>query len=173
MNSEIMNSIGIDPAYYIIGIIAFVIILLILIIVQQSKLSKMKKKLAMFLEGNDGKSLEDQFKNKFARIDELEKKVEQHSTQISEVKDFEKLTFSKIGIVKYDAFKEMGGNMSFSLALLNEKNDGYIMNSMHSREGCYTYIKEIIDGKSYIELSEEEKEALENAVNQRDYLKQI
>ena len=59
----------------------------------------------------------------------------------------------------------MGGKLSFSLALLDQKNDGFIINAMHSREGCYTYIKEIIDGNSVITLGEEEKEALEMAMN--------
>ena len=68
-------------------------------------------------------------------------------------------------MVKYDAFQEMGGKLSFSLALLNKANDGFIINAMHSREGCYTYIKEIIDGNSVIALAEEEKEALDMAIN--------
>ena len=75
------------------------------------------------------------------------------------------MTFQKIGLVKYDAFNEMGGKLSFSLALLNEKNDGFIINAMHSREGCYTYIKEIIAGKSIIALAKEEQEALEMSLN--------
>ena len=66
-----------------------------------------------------------------------------------------------IGLVKYDAFNEMGGKLSFSLALLNETNNGFVMNAVHSREGCYTYVKEIIDGNAIIMLSEEEKEALD------------
>ena len=75
-----------------------------------------------------------------------------------------KSAFQKVGLVKYDAFQEMGGKLSFSLVLLNEANDGFIINAMHSREGCYTYIKEIIDGNSIIALAEEEKEALEMAM---------
>ncbi len=75
------------------------------------------------------------------------------------------LAYQKIGIIKYDAFQEMGGKLSFALALLNKSNNGFVLNSMHSREGCYTYIKEIIDGKSYIKLSEEEKKAVDTAVN--------
>ena len=59
----------------------------------------------------------------------------------------------------------MGGKLSFSLALLSQNNDGFIINAMHSREGCYTYIKEIIDGNSVITLSEEEQEALDMALN--------
>ena len=69
-----------------------------------------------------------------------------------------------MGLVKYDAFHEMGGKLSFSLAMLDEKNNGYIINAMHSREGCYTYIKEIIDGNSVIVLAEEEQEALNQAM---------
>ena len=54
---------------------------------------------------------------------------------------------------KYDAFHEMGGDLSFALTMLDENNTGWILNAMHSREGCYTYIKEVIKGESYIELS--------------------
>ena len=59
----------------------------------------------------------------------------------------------------------MGGKLSFSLALLSQTNEGFIINAMHSCEGCYTYIKEIIDGNSVITLSEEEQEALDMALN--------
>ena len=75
------------------------------------------------------------------------------------------LTYENIGIVKYDAFHEMGGILSFALALLDKSNNGFVMNSMHNRESCYTYIKEIIDGKSYITLSDEEKKAVDTAIN--------
>lgn len=74
-----------------------------------------------------------------------------------------KFTFQKVGLVKYDAFHEMGGKLSFSLALLNETNDGFVLNAVHSREGCYTYIKEIVGGNSIIVLAEEEQEALDMA----------
>ena len=57
----------------------------------------------------------------------------------------------------------MGGKLSFSLALLNEMNDGFVLNAVHSREGCYTYIKEIVAGNSIIALADEEQEALDMA----------
>ena len=74
-----------------------------------------------------------------------------------------KITFQKVGLVKYDAFHEMGGKLSFSLALLNETNDGFVLNAVHSRDGCYTYVKEIIGGNSIIILADEEQEALDMA----------
>ena len=73
--------------------------------------------------------------------------------------------YQKMGLVKYDAFNEMGGKLSFSLALLNETDDGFVLNAVHSREGCYTYIKEIVEGNSFIVLAEEEQEALDMAKN--------
>ena len=65
-----------------------------------------------------------------------------------------------MGIVKYDAFKEMGGKLSFSIALLNDNKTGFILNSVHSSDGCYVYTKEIVDGKSPVSLGDEEKKAL-------------
>ena len=73
-------------------------------------------------------------------------------------------TFQKVGIVKYDAFHEMGGKLSFALCMLDKVNNGYIINVMHSNNGCFAYIKEVVDGKSYIELGDEEKQALQQAV---------
>ena len=70
-----------------------------------------------------------------------------------------------MGMVKYDAFNEMGGKLSFALALLDNRNNGFLINAMHSREGCYTYVKEIINGESYINLGEEEKKELDKAIN--------
>ena len=58
----------------------------------------------------------------------------------------------------------MGGKLSFALVMLDKNNTGHVINAMHSREGCYIYIKEIIKGESYIPLGDEEKKALEKAL---------
>ena len=73
--------------------------------------------------------------------------------------------FQKVGIVKYDAFSQMGGQLSFSLALLDENDNGFILNSVHSTEGCYSYTKEIKNGLCDISLGEEEKQALDIAMD--------
>ena len=67
----------------------------------------------------------------------------------------------------------MAGKLSFALALLNQDNTGVVINAMHSREGCFTYAKEIIKGESYIVLSEEEKEALNQAKTVEDEIKEM
>ena len=78
--------------------------------------------------------------------------------------------YQKVGIIKYDAFNEMGGKLSFVLALLTKENDGFILNAVHSREACYTYVKEIVKGESYIPLADEEQQALEEAVKSDNYM---
>ena len=74
--------------------------------------------------------------------------------------------YQKIGLVKYDAFNQMGGQLSFSLALLDENNNGFIINSVHSTEGCYSYTKEIKNGISALSLGKEEEEALAIAIGE-------
>ena len=80
------------------------------------------------------------------------------SLNLADLKKIQGMTLNKYGIVKYDAFNDVGGKLSFALAMLDKENSGFVLNAIHSREGCYTYVKEIVKGESYIVLGEEEKE---------------
>lgn len=156
---------GFDSDYIIIGLAAVIIILFVLLIVNMVKTSQLRKKYERFMNGKDGKSLED---NLIFRLDQIDELIEANATNernIDAIFRKMKFNFQKYSLVKYDAFQEMGGKLSFSLAMLNEKNDGYIINAVHSREGCYTYVKEIIDGNSIIALAEEEEQALKQALD--------
>ena len=73
-------------------------------------------------------------------------------------------SLTKYGVVKYDAFEDVGGKMSFVLALLDRQNTGIVLNVIHSKENCFLYLKEVVNGESYIMLSKEEIEALRIAV---------
>ena len=75
--------------------------------------------------------------------------------------------YQKMGLVKYDAFNQMGGQLSFCLAMLDENNNGFILNSVHSTEGCYSYTKEIKKGECAIDLGKEETEALALAIGEK------
>ena len=116
------------------------------------------------MSGKNAKSLEEILVKRLNQIDSLVDANATNEKNIKTVVNNMKFTFQKVGLVKYDAFNEMGGKLSFSLALLNASNDGFVLNAVHSREGCYTYIKEIIDGNSIIVLAEEEQEALNMAM---------
>ena len=75
----------------------------------------------------------------------------------------QKITFQKMGMIRYNAFREMSGDLSYALALLDQEENGFLINSVYSREGGYSYIKEIKNGESEILLSEDEQRALEKA----------
>lgn len=169
--SNLFEQIGLDMGYIVVGLVAVCIILIVLVIVLLAKQSKANRKYSQFMSGADGKSLEESFVQKFEELTVLRSDMEEAKLHLGKIDETLLTTYQKIGIVKYDAFKEMGGKLSFALALLTDTNDGFIINSMHSsREGCYTYIKEIIKGESFVILAEEEKEALTAAVNSRNYM---
>ena len=135
--------------YLVIVLLIMQVVFIGIVINLQMKHKRMQAKYQIFMRGKDGKSLEKGFLEQFKTVEKLERAVKQ-----------------KIGIVRYDAFQEMGGNLSFVLTMLDENNNGWVFNAMHSREGCYTYIKEIVKGESYMELGEEERESLKKAMKQ-------
>ena len=155
---------GFSSDYIIIGLSALVLIMIILLIVFISQMSQLKKRYKIFMEGSNARSLEDTLIYRLEQVDELIEANASNERNIDTIFKNMQGCFQKLGLVKYDAFNEMGGKLSFSLCMLNENNSGYIINAMHSREGCYTYVKEIIDGNSIIQLAEEEKQALEQAL---------
>ena len=173
MNSELLNKIGIgeiDPAYFITGLLVICLGLLIYIIATNKKIKTLNEKYKKFMSGKDGKTLENTIAKRFSQVDELINLDKTKDERLDEISENLQIAFQKIGIVKYDAFNEMGGKLSFALAILNKENTGFVINAMHSREGCYTYIKEIIRGESYILLGEEEKEAVDKAINCDNYM---
>ena len=118
------------------------------------------------MKGKDGKTLEESMKERYTDLESVVKVVKQNRLDIRELNRKMDRNYQKIGVVKYDAFNEMGGKLSFVLALVDNRNNGFILNAMHSREGCYTYVKEIVKGESFVELAEEEAEALDKAIFQ-------
>lgn len=161
---------GISLDVITVGLAALVLILIIIMIVNGVKMKKLKKKYEAFMAGKNAASLEDTLVKRLNQVEDLIASDEHTQEKVQMVLDHLDNTYQKVGLVKYDAFNEMGGKLSFSLALLNRKNNGFIINAMHSREGCYTYIKEIVKGESYILLGEEERQALEKAIDEEDLM---
>lgn len=163
--SNIFEGLGIDPGIIVIVLLVLVIILLISMIGTRMRISRLERKYKMFMKGTDGQSLEKVFSRKFSQIDYLLEVKDDHENEISRIKKNFGVMFSKYGVEKYDAFDDVGGKLSFALALLDKDNTGLILNAVHSRDNCFLYLKEIVKGESYVMLSQEEVEALRRAVN--------
>lgn len=161
---KLFDEFGIDIGYVVLGMAGMILLLFILLLVTMIKNAGMKKKYRQFMNGEDGKSMEKAILEKFSAIDVLEENTQDIYKKISAINSQLVTAYQKIGLVKYDAFKEIGGKLSFVLVLLTAENNGFILNSMHSsKDGCYTYSKEVVNGEAFVILSEEEQQALEEA----------
>ena len=157
---------GIDAAYILIGMAAVLLILLILIIAALCKLKKLNRKFDRFMRGKDAESLEDTILSCIEKNEQIDQMNQLLREDIIGLRKNQRITYQKMGMVKYNAFREMSGDLSYALALLDQEENGFIINSVYAKEGGYSYIKEIIKGESSILLSEEEKAALEKAKSQ-------
>lgn len=163
--SSIFDNLGIDPGIIIIILLVLTIFLLVKSVSSSMRLNRLERKYKTFMKGSDAQSLEKIFVRKFAQIDKLYEAKEDYEHDILFIKKNLEKMFSKYGVEKYDAFDDVGGKLSFALALLDKDNTGLILNAVHSRDNCFLYLKEIVKGESYVMLSQEEVEALRKAVN--------
>lgn len=159
-----MNNLGLklEDLVFITG--GVVIVLCIAIFIMTIKQAILTKKYKKFMMGSDGRSLEEELRSRIEHMETLDNRIIKIEDQNDIITKRLNESFQKMGIVKYDAFKEMGGKLSFALALLSDQNTGFVINVMHSREGCYNYVKEIVNGKSAVALAEEERQALDEAI---------
>ncbi len=167
MGSPLLESIGlggIDIAYFIIALFVCMIVLITLVVILLVQNSKLQKKYDKFMTGKKAASLEEQIMTLCAEHDVFKEQADSNSKAIKDLYRRQKGSFQKMALAKYDAFKEMGGKLSYCVALLDETNTGFIINSVHNTDGCYSYSKRIKNGVSEIALSTEEQKALEHAM---------
>ena len=162
----ILDQLGIDPFYIFLILFIMQVVLIILLVVLYDIYKRLERSYSVFMRGKNGKDLEKSIYRKFSELDEIAGLVKENEGHVKKLSKQMKSQFQKSGIVRYDAFHEMGGDLSFVLTMLDGENSGWIFNAMHSREGCYTYIKEVVKGETCLELSEEEQECLEKTICQ-------
>lgn len=164
MENSIINYLPFDPAVLIIGFSVLSLVLLIVVIICIVKMNKLYRRYDIFMRGKDAETLEDTIIEILDEIREMHARDRVNKDTMKLLSKQVKASFQKFGFVKYNAFKGMGGNLSFVLAMLNDSNTGFILDAVHSREGCYLYPKEVEEGATEVLLGSEEQEALEQAL---------
>lgn len=170
MESNVLNSLGlgnldIGIIFLVLTIVLFIV--LVMAVVLWVEFSKLKKRYNRFCGGRNAKSLEKEIGSLFSENQELKEQVDKNSRNIRHLYRKMETTVQKVGLVKYDAFNQMGGKLSFSLCLLDEKDNGFILNSIYGTDGgSYSYIKEVKDGTCNITMSAEEEKALSIAMHE-------
>ena len=164
MENSMINQWPIDPAVIIIALAAITLLSLIMTIICILQTRRLYRRYDYFMRGKDAETLEDLILRQIDEIKELKSQDISNKDAIRMLSKNVKASYQKFGMVKYNAFKGMGGNLSFAFAMLDLNNTGFVLNSVHSREGCYLYIKTVEKGETDVLLGSEEKEALEQAL---------
>lgn len=153
---------------FILVVAFFNFILFVSILKHRIKYRRLFKSYDSFMKGKSARNLEDIIILLRKDIRSLKTESRLNREAIRELNKLERECLQKIGIIKYDAFEGMGGKLSFAICLLNYRNSGYIINSIHSREATFNYIKIVENGQTDQVLSHEEKIVLEQALGYRE-----
>ena len=160
LTSSILTALHVTLDYFIVINIGGMVILFVLALVLLYKNYSLNKKYKQFMTGENGYNLEKLVLEHKEQIEKINESLEAHDEDITTVSSHFSKIYSKIHVLKYDAFPDVVGKLSFVLVLLDMHNNGIIVNSIRSAEGNYLYLKEIKNGESEIVLCKEEIQAL-------------
>lgn len=142
------------------------IILLIWSIISNIRIKNIHKKDKIFMEklGN-GKNVKEDLEKYMNRVSAAEEEIRKLSLYYKELDKKTEKCIQKVGIVRYNAYKDTGSDLSFAVCLLDENNDGIVFNGIYSRDMSNIYAKPIENGVSKYKITPEEQEAINKALN--------
>ena len=142
-------------------------VLFITVIISNARISKMNKSSKDFMQKiGSGKDISEDINNYMDRIIALEEALSETHSYCKQLENKMKQCIQKVGIVRYNAYNDSGKDLSFAVALLDEKNNGIVFNGIYSREMSNIYAKPVSEGDCKYNLTDEEKEALNKAINE-------
>lgn len=147
--------------------IVLVIALLVYCVILHIRLGSLKKKYNFFMQGENGASLERKLSVEVSEIRDAAKGLETMMTEQAAIRNIQSNTIQKIGFIKYNAFENIGNDLSFALTLLDGNNNGICISSIYGRNESRIFSKPIVKGKSLVSLSQEELESLNEALGER------
>lgn len=164
---NIINNISSYTPYIIIGMSIIILLLFVLVIILFKTIGNVDKRYRRLMRGLNGKNLEELINKKLDDVDEA-KAICSEALKKSEVLESRlKDCIQKVAIMRYKAFEDVGSDLSFSIAILDENNDGVLLTGIYARQDSTTYAKPIDKGISRYDLSEEEIIVLNEAINKR------
>lgn len=151
---------------YILGAMTIVILLLfILIIILFKSINKVENRYRKLMRGTSSKNLEELIINHLDDIEKSNQKSQEALERCDEIRNNMRECIQKVAIMRYKAFEDVGSDLSFSIAILDENNDGVMLTGIYGRQESTTYAKPIDNGISRYDLSEEEACVLNEAIN--------
>ena len=108
--------------------------------------------------------LQTRLDNEIARADRLNAQVQELAARLPVVERQSAASLQRVGIVRYNPFADTGGQQSFAVAMLDSRGSGFVISSLHSRQATRIYLKQVSAGRSDTALSDEESEAIKQAL---------
>jgi len=150
---------NINLIIYLLG--SVLLFLLIWNVTLQVGLLKIRKNQKILFNGKSGKNLEKILLENNSKTKELDDDIQSLYKETKQIENLATKGLYKTGIVRFNPFRDIGGDQSFSIAMLDGKNNGVVISSLYSRDGVRVYAKAIIAGQSSkYPLTQEEKYAI-------------
>jgi hypothetical protein len=147
----------------VIGLIAAVLALATGCVILARRTRTLDERLRSITRGSDGRSLESILDDYLEKVFAMARQLDDVAARTAILEAAQRKAFQRVGLVRFNPFEDTGGNQSFTLALLDAAGDGWVLSSLHARQGTRIYAKAIKSGRADAELSEEESAALAQA----------
>ncbi len=158
--------------YYIeivLGLSMLFLLLLAFYIIAEIRINKLRNKYDTLTRGMDGVNIEEILVQNGNEVDNLRNEIKKLNEELKRLNTQLTFAIQKVGFIRYNAFDDMGSELSFSIALLDNFSNGFVLTSIYGREQSISYAKPIKDGKSLYPLSVEEMQAIDRAIKGEAY----
>ncbi|OOB80113.1 MAG: hypothetical protein BEN19_00630 [Epulopiscium sp. Nuni2H_MBin003] len=159
----LVQSVTLYESYVVLGVLFVNVALFLLVVGLMGKLNKVQKKYQLFMR-KENLDLEELLSTNASKMDVLNSQMLQNKTLMENLEHRMNTSLRKISVTRYKAIQNVGSDLSFIVALLDENNTGVVVNGIYSRDGSYTYAKPIVEGQSNYVLSDEEAQTLADAM---------
>jgi hypothetical protein len=160
---QFISAISDYTTYIILGLLIFNIILFIMFLVQNNKIKHERERYQNLTKGLSGVNFEELFMHVNSDINNINSNLKRLEDNLLTVETNLTFAIQKIGFLRYNAFADMGSELSFSIALLDKYNNGFVLTSIYGREKSVSFAKPIKNGESNIPLSPEEMIVIDRA----------
>lgn len=159
------NTINSLAPFIILGMAVIILLLFIMVVVLFKAVGRVENRYRRIMRGTTNKNLEEMLLEKVDSIEEVKEISQKVISELERLENKMKECIQKVAIMRYKAFEDVGSDLSFSIAMLDDKNDGVIVTGIYGRQESTTYAKPIDKGISRYDLSEEELYVLNEAIN--------
>jgi hypothetical protein len=148
----------------VVALIVADLVLVPAVVIQSVRLGRVGRRLDRITRGEHGRSLETILDAHLDKVLEVGRDLEELSARAAMLETAARGSFQRVGIVRYNAFDDTGGNQSFALAMTDGDGNGFVLSSLHARAGTRVYAKAVTGGRAETHLSDEESAALQRAL---------